>query len=533
MRSAQLAEIATAIGELLAPAPAKGDWLSGEAHRLASARLRSAIRCLESPLVGVAVVGPFSAGKSTLCNALVGHDIMPVGWAPTTSALVRVQRGCSDTYGRVHEGRTLAAGSDLADASEWLRSHFAGDAAEPASITVSDWRLPDPIVLLDAPGLGSEHSEHDEMAAVVLDETVATLFVVPPKGPAERDHEFLKAWANAHTRCAVVVNMIDTVEFAERDDILAGISRRIARITGHDDIPLLVCNSRPISDEGRDEPGVRDVRVWIEELAANGVNERIESARLRLERTVCGLLAAATREREELKDRLETLADELERWEHSDASDWNARAAEVASELGARRDRERAQLLIRRVRAVEELIGWLEKRRAPDAIGTRLRRVVSTEHSSATQRCRNVSKWGSERVREWWNGAVAADPWSGLAQNAGREVVDQDPVIRNIVKPKVEFRDPTLGIGRRKRARIVGTNLIDAIWVEGCQGIEHITEAYLSRMRDAQAVRRKALRKTLQRKVAALRRQHGKVQRKLEALEADVARLNEWLAALG
>ena len=45
------------------------------------------------PGFGLAFVGEFSRGKSTLINHLLGRDILPVGAKPTTGTLVSIVAG--------------------------------------------------------------------------------------------------------------------------------------------------------------------------------------------------------------------------------------------------------------------------------------------------------------------------------------------------------------------------------------------------------------------------------------------------------
>ena len=51
------------------------------------------IEKLENDDITVSVIGQFKRGKSTLSNAILGGEIMPVGIVPITSAVTKVVYG--------------------------------------------------------------------------------------------------------------------------------------------------------------------------------------------------------------------------------------------------------------------------------------------------------------------------------------------------------------------------------------------------------------------------------------------------------
>src|SRR5271157_1633182 len=47
----------------------------------------------ENPIIDVAILGQFKAGKSSFINSLVGREILPVGVIPVTTVITRLQYG--------------------------------------------------------------------------------------------------------------------------------------------------------------------------------------------------------------------------------------------------------------------------------------------------------------------------------------------------------------------------------------------------------------------------------------------------------
>ena len=91
-------------------------------------------RQMNAPL-SIAIVGEFNAGKSTLINALVGEEIVPMGVLPTTAHTGIIQYGPRQAAriiwrdGRVEEvdfaqaKRAMKQNSDAIDYLEYLNPH--------------------------------------------------------------------------------------------------------------------------------------------------------------------------------------------------------------------------------------------------------------------------------------------------------------------------------------------------------------------------------------------------------------------------
>ena len=48
---------------------------------------------LDDGTMGCLILGEVNHGKSSLINALVGRDLVPIGVTPTTSCVIRIRRG--------------------------------------------------------------------------------------------------------------------------------------------------------------------------------------------------------------------------------------------------------------------------------------------------------------------------------------------------------------------------------------------------------------------------------------------------------
>lgn len=122
-------------------------------------------KVMETELV-VPVIGAFSAGKSTLLNALIGKDILPVGIAPETELATEL-RYSSESYllaikpDGMHERlpvEELSAINRRSSEFSHLRLYLDSEALKAIS----------PLVLVDMPGFGSSLENHNKAIAYYL-----------------------------------------------------------------------------------------------------------------------------------------------------------------------------------------------------------------------------------------------------------------------------------------------------------------------------------------------------------------------------
>jgi GTP-binding protein EngB required for normal cell division len=128
-------------------------------HGLVEFRLRIASLAarLEDNNLEVALFGRVSSGKSSLLNALLGTDVLPVGVNPITAVPTRLRHGDS-----LHARITFASGRNEEVSIDEFRN-LVSETGNPgnqrnvthALIEIPSARLSQGIVLVDTPGLGS------------------------------------------------------------------------------------------------------------------------------------------------------------------------------------------------------------------------------------------------------------------------------------------------------------------------------------------------------------------------------------------
>jgi GTP-binding protein EngB required for normal cell division len=182
---------------------------------------------LQALRLEVAVVGEFKRGKSSLINALVGREVLPVGVLPLTAVPTVLEHGeevlvveYTDGHQEQHRLDELA--------------RFVTESANPGNrlgVARVTARLHTPLLdegvrLVDTPGVGSVHAHNTRATDAYLPSLDAAVLVTsadPPISRAER--AFLERVLEHAVRLFVVLNKADylaaddlnrTVTFTER-----------------------------------------------------------------------------------------------------------------------------------------------------------------------------------------------------------------------------------------------------------------------------------------------------------------------------
>lgn len=198
-----------------------------DAVATASRQIIRARERLARPLT-IAVMGEFSAGKSTFVNALLGASVAPMGVLPTTSTINVFrpgQHGGAYVHRRDGELRHVAA----ADITTFL----AGiDEVEAKTIRYIELERREgslgEVIVVDTPGLNALDPYHERVAREFLDQADAVIWVfAATRGATASEAEVIDELHASGRRLLGVLNKIDTVDEAERDAVVAYVRERL------------------------------------------------------------------------------------------------------------------------------------------------------------------------------------------------------------------------------------------------------------------------------------------------------------------
>jgi GTP-binding protein EngB required for normal cell division len=369
----------------------------------------------------VAVVGAFNRGKSTLCNALLGVDVLPSGVVPLTAVGTELRHGLGRPEVVAIDGRhrSLHEGETIADLVTERGNPGNAKAVARVVVPVVAGLLEGGLVLVDTPGTGSVHHHNDTEADRQLLQADGAIVVLSADSPlTDGERALLARLRERRARTFYVCNRADHLTEEELAEVRQFVTDQVAIALGRHE-PVWCVSARAALQVtvagGRPEDAGYDWAAFVQAFTAFAHNDlvgaRHDSARLRL----LGLC-------ERIDDRL-SLADAAARL---DADTLRSavhafRAAAAAERQGWADD----TVLLRR--DVTGLVDQLS--REPDHAPS----VLRSSNERLQQAARNVGKAQMARalddeveriVREEFEGirrrqaALVDEAWAELAERA-------------------------------------------------------------------------------------------------------------------
>lgn len=153
--------------------------------------LATTMKSLKNDVYDVVVCGEVKKGKSSLINAILGEDLLPVDTRVATSQAFRIINDESRAFYLVHTDGTKKAikKEDLDKYGSQVRIDKDGEMIEFDKIVdymevhVPIPFLPKSIVLVDTPGLGAIYANHALVTMRHLAKSSAVIFVMDPANP--------------------------------------------------------------------------------------------------------------------------------------------------------------------------------------------------------------------------------------------------------------------------------------------------------------------------------------------------------------
>jgi len=170
---------------------------------------------IETNIFNLVVVGQFKRGKTSLINALLGADILPVAVVPLTSIATVM------TYGDVLRIKVFFNDGRVSEIMPESLSEFVTEKGNPKNvkdvnevvISYPSPYLKDGVRLIDTPGVGSIYQHNTDVAYRYLPKSDAVLFLLSVDQPMSKSElDFLNDVREYSNRIFFLLNKADHLD---------------------------------------------------------------------------------------------------------------------------------------------------------------------------------------------------------------------------------------------------------------------------------------------------------------------------------
>ena len=178
----------------------------------------TAVKELESRVseneVIISVIGQFKRGKSSVINAILGENILPVGIIPLTTAVTEIRKGekfkAEVCFG---DGTSLEISqTEIEDYCSEQKNKGNHKNVETVKLYTPNHPFGDGVVLVDTPGVGSVNRHNTDSAYNYVQQSDAILFLLSVDSPvSETERDFLLNAKEYATKFFFAVNKCDEI----------------------------------------------------------------------------------------------------------------------------------------------------------------------------------------------------------------------------------------------------------------------------------------------------------------------------------
>ncbi len=185
----------------------------------------------------ISVIGKFKTGKSSLINALLGEELLPVGIIPLTTVVTEIRRAKSfrAVVSFANGNQEEVKRSDLLD---YISEQKNPDNEKQVS-AVKLWTTYAPfnsdITLVDTPGVGSVHLHNTETSHDYIEKSDAVIFLLSVDSPvSQMELDFLLKARKHAAKFYFAVNKIDGINEEDLEEFLSYCKEVLSEAIGLD-----------------------------------------------------------------------------------------------------------------------------------------------------------------------------------------------------------------------------------------------------------------------------------------------------------
>lgn len=230
---------------------------------------------MENPSFDVVVCGEVKKGKSSILNAIVGENILPVNVEIATSQVFRILNSSSESYYLVFTDGTkksisreeLSKYGSLIDVELHGEPIFQNHTLAYIEVNMPIQFLPQGVNLVDTPGLGAMYKSHEWITQNYVQKASAVIFVMDPERPLiEKEKEFILKVLDITPHILFVMTKIDMYSSDVIENIIARDEELLALV---------------YAEKEREAPKIYPVSSALLARVSTGKIEKLKESNLR------------------------------------------------------------------------------------------------------------------------------------------------------------------------------------------------------------------------------------------------------------
>lgn len=254
----------------------------------------------------ISVIGQFKRGKSSLINAMLGDELLPVGIIPLTTAVTEIRQGSFRAVVCFSDGTEQEISRD--ELSEYISEQKNPNNQRNVTV-VKLWteRFPfgSGITLVDTPGVGSIHQHNTKTSHAYIEKSDAVLFLLSVDSPvSETERDFLLKAREHAAKFYFAVNKTDTISRENLNEFLTYCKAVLSEAIGLD--VTLYPVSAKIGEGVSSLAGkfTEDIRGSYDELLEASVSIKLNAVLAQAKAKLALYLKAAAIPAEELENKI-------------------------------------------------------------------------------------------------------------------------------------------------------------------------------------------------------------------------------------
>lgn len=249
---------------------------SGQAQHV-----KTLIDKLENQDITVSIIGQFKRGKSTLANAILEDDILPVGIVPITSAVTKVVYGKRAAAVHYQNGVVEPVAFDQLSAFISEQENAGNKlGVESVILHTPSKFLKNGLTFVDTPGVGSFHKNNTETAYHYMKESDAVIFLLSVDSPINQiEIDFLHNTREFAGKFYFAVNKTDIVDESDLDAYMEYCEKLLCEMMEVKDVAMFPVSAK--SGRGVEELKktiVRDCKKSVKEILEESTEKKLKDA---------------------------------------------------------------------------------------------------------------------------------------------------------------------------------------------------------------------------------------------------------------